>query len=519
MTLHSVMAEMDLQDRTLTFGVAAALLLLALSGGRACNLIDCLKDNDYKQLLQMAQEGLPVVKVPHSVVIVGAGMAGMTAAKLLQDAGHKVVVLEANSRVGGRVETYRDQERTWYADLGAMRFPSSHQILHYYINTFGLPLGNFTMVDNQTFYLVNGVLKKNYEVQNNSDILRYNVTDSERGKSPQQLLEEPLKKINDYVKAHDCPAALKRFDGYSVQAYLIKEGNLSTEAVRMIGELWNEQSMMYTALTEFLYDISDINDNITYHEIIGGSDLLVDAFNSRIRPKIRLNAVVKRINSSNGEVVVSFRKDGLRNLRHLRADAVLVTTTAKAALYLDFHPPLSTQKMAALAGVHYDSSTKVILTFRERFWEKDGIRGGKSITSRPSRFIYYPSHSFNSTVGVLLASYTWSDDSFLFLGASDQELKELVLNDLVLIHGESVRELCTGVVVKKWSQDPHSHGAFALFTPYQHLEYAAELFRNEGRIYFAGEHTAFPHAWVEGAMKSAIRAATKINKIARGELE
>ncbi|AWP09215.1 skin mucus antibacterial l-amino acid oxidase-like [Scophthalmus maximus] len=169
--------------------------------------------------------------------------------------------------------------------------------------------------------------------------------------------------------------------------------------------------------------------------------------------------------------------------------------------------------MEALTTVHYESSTKVLLTFSEKFWEADGIQGGKSITGRPSRYIYYPSHSFpNEKIGVLLASYTWSDDSLLFLGASDEDVKELVLRDLALIHGKDVSSLCTGVVVKKWSLDPYSLGAFTLFTPYQHLEYSKELFKREGRVHFAGEHTGFPHAWIETSMKTAIRAAININK-------
>jgi len=91
--------------------------------------------------------------------------------------------------------------------------------------------------------------------------------------------------------------------------------------------------------------------------------------------------------------------------------------------------------------------------------------------------------------------------------------KELALRDLEQIHGKKVWSLCTGVVVKKWSADPHSLGAFALFAPYQHSEYySEELFKSEGRVHFAGEHTAFPHAWIETAMKSAIRAAMNINK-------
>ncbi|KAM9717410.1 L-amino-acid oxidase-like isoform 1-T2 [Menidia menidia] len=62
---------------------------------------------------------------------------------------------------------------------------------------------------------------------------------------------------------------------------------------------------------------------------------------------------------------------------------------------------------------------------------------------------------------------------------------------------------------------PFSLGAFALLAPYQNLEYSRELFRPEGRLHFAGEHTAFPHAWIETAMKSAIRAAANINSQAR----
>lgn len=248
----------------------------------------------------------------------------------------------------------------------------------------------------------------------------------------------------------------------------------------------------------------------------GGSDLLTTAFLPVLDVPILLNSKVKRISQSDQGVLVSYQIENQSSLTDLAADVVLVTTTAKAALFMDFDPPLSTKKMEALRGVHYESSTKIILTFKNKFWERDGIRGGKSITDGPSRYIYYPSHSFptNEDIGVILASYTWSDDSLLFQGASDEDLKELALRDLAKIHGEDVKSSCTGVVVKRWSADPYSLGAFALFTPYQHLEYAKELFRSEGRVHFAGEHTAFPHAWIETAMKSAIRAATNINKVA-----
>lgn len=244
----------------------------------------------------------------------------------------------------------------------------------------------------------------------------------------------------------------------------------------------------------------------------GGSDLLPKAFLQALHVPLLLNSKVKHIQQSDRCVTVWYQTADA--LKSLSADAVLVTTTAKASLFIDFRPPLSMKKMEALKAVHYGSSTKVILTFSERFWEKDGIRGGKSVTDGLSRFIYYPSHSFpgNRTVGVLLASYTWADDSLLFTGATDDDLREVTLRDLAKIHGERVWALCTGVLVKRWTTDPNSLGAFALLAPYGHLQYSRELFRSEGRVHFAGEHTAFPHAWMETAMKSAIRAATNINR-------
>ncbi|XP_054832427.1 L-amino-acid oxidase-like [Eublepharis macularius] len=467
----------------------------------------CFNETDYEGLLDIAKNGLKKTWKPKTIVIVGAGISGLTAAKLLKDAGHQVQVLEASERVGGRIKTYR--EEGWYVDLGAMRLPQNHKIAYEYLKKFKLTVKPSVQSDENAWYLIRNIRKRVREVKANPDIFGYPVRPNEKGISANELFDRALSKITS-----NC-TLLKKYDSVSTMEFLLKEGNLSRGAVDMIGVLLNLEPIFHRSFYNLLLGEAMVPLNVRFDEITGGFDQLPKAFFKEMPGIVRFNSTVEKVIRSGKKVRVWFRQGDKSVLSSLTAEYVLITATTKATRLIKFLPPLSLTKAHALRSFHYTSATKIALACTEKFWGKDGIRGGRSVTDLPSRIIYYPSHNFSSGMGVILASYTQYNDADLFVPLSEEKCIDVVMDDLVEVHQvskEYLKSICTKHVIKRWALDKFSMAAYASPTPYQFSHFFKSLSKNEGRIYFAGEHTAHPHTWMETAMKSAIRAASSIHR-------
>lgn len=441
------------------------------------------------------------------VVVLGGGLAGLSAAYELQKEGFEVVVLEGRDRVGGRVWTVREGfEDGQYAEIGAIRIGSTHQHVLAYADELGLELDEFP--DGQPLYFVDGV-RFMYEEGAPWPIqgLNPDEVNTSLGDLKNRYIYDHIEMFGDPSEGEFPDGIVEQYDGVVWTDYLKMRG-ASDAFLKLYTSDQGSEVFTIGTLAWMMAEAIDYDWVNTYH-IRGGNDGLPKALAEAVgADNIRLGHKVVKLAMSEGQVeVTAMSADGEEVLT---ADYVVCTLPFPLLTKVTLEPQFPADKMDAIQNAYLMNAGRGYIQTKTRFWKDEGI-GGRQIvqTNGPvERFWDISEVQDVSSEKGMIGSYTMAQNADAYCGLTQAEREEYTLTHTEAFFPQ-IREQRVAFFHYCWREDEWALGAWTDTLPGRWSTFAIGR-RVEGRVHFAGEHTSAWAGWMEGGVESGKRAAREI---------
>jgi monoamine oxidase len=440
------------------------------------------------------------------VIVIGAGLGGLSTARALARARREVIVLEARPRIGGRLLSRTLQDGTsvdlggqWYgprqrrvlalvAELGLVThatFTKGRTVYsfngHNGSNRAGVPLGNPLMLAGIAFAL--------RRLSRLSDSIEKS---SSFGHSETALDRLSLQA---WLRAHVWPESARSLMQFSLESLFC----CSADQVSML------QALFCLQASGSLVQMLAVAGGAQERQVTAGSKQLVEGLASELAGRIRLGMPVERIEQ---------RGERVRVLGHgfaLSAAHVVLAIPPPLLLRIDFRPSLSSARMRLLGQIRMGSVVKSVAVYRSPFWREKGLCGTIWSDRGPLNGCYdsTPQHNTRGVLALLSAASAASELREL----SPLERKRTLLGALAARLGDEA--LAPDEFLEcVWADDAWTGGGYAAHVPPGAFAEGAELLRKpEGLLHWAGTETGLTWpGYMEGALESGERAAKELSQ-------
>ena len=447
------------------------------------------------------------------VVVLGAGVSGMTVGYELGKLGYHVNILEARDRVGGVNYTARrgashteigpdgetqvcNYDEGLYSNGGPWRLPHWHTGVLGYCKELGVPLEIFINEGEASYFYFEGdtvgplanTRVRLREVK--ADMIGY-------------TCELMAKALNQDTLDMPLTAA----DKEKFVTFLVTEGYLDSadhaykkNTARGPGDPHDFKVLLQSGFGNRIRSVIDGTGQAPMFQPVGGMDQFPKAFQRKLGDTITLGAEIVSIRQSAENVKVAYKNVKTGAMKEITADYCVSCLPLTILSRLDVN--LSPETMAAVKATPYSPSAKIGLQMKRRFWEEDDrIFGGHLYSNLPIGDFAYPSWGYFGNKGVLLGFY----GNGQMAGLVNKPIKERI--EHVLTHASKVhpqiRAEYEAAYCTFWERTPYSLGAFAAGGGAGAADRLAVLGKPDNRMFLGCAAVSGNGGWQEGAVAAA----------------